>query len=101
MTNNTNPNALTFSRISSNKDWPAYSGVTSLRPFVVGRKNWLFSDSVVGATASANRYSLIETATPNGIEPYHYLRHLFHALPIANSIDDYKALLFWNFTLPD
>jgi len=63
---------------------------------VTGRKNWLFSDSVAGAQASANLYSLIETAKANGIEPYRYLRQLFQALPAAKGIDDYEALLPWN-----
>jgi transposase len=68
----------------------------AIRPFVIGRKNWLFSDSVGGAQASANLYSLIETAKANGIEPYRYLRHVFQALPKATTVDDYEALLPWN-----
>jgi hypothetical protein len=68
----------------------------AIRPFVIGRKNWLFSDSVAGAQASANLYSLIETAKANGIEPYRYLRSLFQRLPAAKSVDDYEALLPWN-----
>lgn len=52
----------------------------AIRPFVIGRKNWLFSASVNGAKASANLYSLIETAKANGQEPYAYLRHLFTQL---------------------
>ena len=67
----------------------------AIRPFVIGRKNWLFSDTVAGAQASANLYSLIETAKANGIEPYRYLRQLFQALPAAKSVDDYEALLPW------
>ncbi|VAW97098.1 Mobile element protein [hydrothermal vent metagenome] len=46
----------------------------AIRPFVVGRKNWLFGQSVKGVKASANLYSLIETAKANGLEPYAYLR---------------------------
>jgi transposase len=68
----------------------------AIRPFVVGRKNWLFSDSVGGAQASANLYTLIETAKANGIEPYRYLRQAFQALPAAKTVDDYEALLPWN-----
>ncbi|WP_394713379.1 IS66 family transposase [Desulfogranum marinum] len=49
----------------------------SIRPFVVGRKNWLFAGTPEGAEASAALYSLIETAKANGIEPYSYLRHIF------------------------
>ena len=45
----------------------------AIRPFVIGRKNWLFSDTVKGAKSSAIIYSLIETAKANSIEPYTYL----------------------------
>ena len=45
----------------------------AIRPFVIGRKNWLFSDTVKGAKSSAIIYSLIETAKANGVEPYAYL----------------------------
>jgi len=65
----------------------------AIRPFVVGRKNWLFSGSPKGAEASAAAYSLIETAKANGLEPYRYLRCLFEKLPSAKTTDDYKALL--------
>jgi len=57
------------------------------------RKNWMFSDTVAGARASANLYSLIETAKANGIEPYAYLRHVFTELPKATCVEDYEALL--------
>lgn len=67
----------------------------AIRPFVVGRKNWLFSASVAGAQASANLYSLIETAKANGLEPYVYLRHVFARLPQAASVEDVEALLPW------
>ena len=67
----------------------------AIRPFVVGRRNWLFADTVAGATASANLYSLIETAKANGVEPYRYLCELFAALPKATSLEDYEALLPW------
>jgi len=65
----------------------------AIRPFVVGRKNWLFSDSVRGVKASANLYSLIETAKANGLEPYAYLRHLFTELPKAETVEAIEALL--------
>lgn len=42
----------------------------AVRPFVVGRKNWLFNDQLDGASASATFYTLIETAKANGLEPY-------------------------------
>ena len=65
----------------------------AIRPFVVGRKNWLFSASVKGVKASANLYSLIETAKANDLEPYAYLRYLFAQLPAAQSVEDFEALL--------
>ena len=65
----------------------------AIRPFVVGRKNWLFAGTPKGAQASADLYSLIETAKANGLEPYRYLRYLFEKLPFAQSIEDYQALL--------
>lgn len=65
----------------------------AIRPFVVGRKNWLFSDTPEGADASAIFFSLIETAKANNLEPYQYLKYVFGKLPLAESTEDYKALL--------
>ena len=65
----------------------------AIRPFVVGRKNWLFSATPDGAHASAALYSLIETAKANELEPYWYLRYLFERLPAAKTTADYKELL--------
>jgi transposase len=65
----------------------------AIRPFVVGRKNWLFSGTPAGASASAAIYSLIETAKANGLEPYRYLRYLFEQVPLATTTEDYRALL--------
>jgi hypothetical protein len=70
-----------------------------IRPFVVGRKNWIFSDTVAGANASANLYSLLPTCAVNGVDGYQYLRALLVALPNAQSADDYEALLPWNIDL--
>ena len=65
----------------------------TIRPFVVGRKNFLFCDTVSGAHASANLYSLIETAKANGKEPYAYLRRVFAELPGAKTVEEIEALL--------
>jgi transposase len=65
----------------------------AIRPFVVGRKGWLFSDTVRGAEASANLYSLIETAKANGLEPYAYLRRVFQELPKAETLAEVELLL--------
>ncbi len=71
----------------------------SIRPFVVGRKNWLFSGTPEGAEASALLYSLIETAKANSLEPYAYLRYIFDKIPTASSLADYEALLPWNIVM--
>ncbi|MDG9918824.1 IS66 family transposase [Pseudomonas juntendi] len=68
----------------------------SIKPFVIGRKAWLFSDTAKGATASAQIYSLVETAKINGQEPYTWLRHILERLPHAQTVADYEALLPWN-----
>ncbi len=67
----------------------------AIRPFVVGRRNWLFSDTVKGAQSSANLYSLLETAKANGLEPTAYLRRVFTLLPAATTVADIDALLPW------
>lgn len=67
-----------------------------IRPFVIGRKNWLFSDTQKGAVASAQLYSLVETAKANGQEPYAWLRHALEQLPHASTVGDYESLLPWN-----
>jgi len=65
----------------------------AIRPFVVGRKNWLFADTVAGARASANLYGLIETAKANRIEPGAYLAYLFERLPGITLPEQLDALL--------
>jgi len=65
----------------------------AIRPFVVGRKNWLFSGHPRGAEASAFLYSLIETAKANALKPYAYLHYLFDQLPLAKTEEDYRSLL--------
>lgn len=65
----------------------------AIRPFVLGRKNWLFADTPRGAVASARLYSLIESAKANGLEPYAYLRRVFTELPAAQTAADIEALL--------
>lgn len=68
----------------------------AIRPFVVGRKAWLFADTPNGARASAIHYSLIETAKANGLEPYEYLREVLARLPYAETVEQMEALLPWN-----
>ena len=68
----------------------------AIRPFVIGRKAWLFSDTPKGAQASAIHYSLIETAKANGLEPCVYLTQVLKALPYADTVEKIEALLPWN-----
>lgn len=68
----------------------------AIRPFVIGRKNWLFSDTPAGAHASARLYGIIETAKANGHEPYAYLCRILRDLPKAKTVEDFEALLPWN-----
>jgi transposase len=65
----------------------------AVKPFVIGRKAWLFANTKTGAKASAALYSLVETAKINGLEPYHYLTQLFEQLPKANTPDALAKLL--------
>lgn len=74
----------------------------SIRPFVVGRKAWLFANTQSGARASATIYSIIETAKENGLNPFYYLTFLFEQLPNINTTDRnaVRQLLPWSETLP-
>ena len=71
----------------------------AIRPFVVGRKNWLFCKSDDGATAAANAYTLVETAKANGLDVLKYLNYVFQRIPMADGhpTDDFiEALMPWN-----
>ena len=68
----------------------------AIRPFVIGRRNWMFCDTQKGAAASAHLYSLVETAKANGLEPHAYLTEVYEKLPLATSLEDIEALLPWN-----
>ncbi len=71
----------------------------AIRPFVLGRKAWLFADTPTGAEASARLYSLNETAKANGLKPYADLKRVVEDLSVAIADnDDYaiNRLLPWN-----
>lgn len=65
----------------------------AIRPFTVGRRNWLFAGSPNGAAASAFMYSLVESAKANGWEPRAYLNTLFEHYPLASCDEQRRALL--------
>ena len=69
----------------------------SIKPFVIGRKNWLFSNSPKGARASSIVYSIIETAKENNLRPFEYLKFIFEALPNSSTC---PTLLPWSSSLP-
>ena len=91
----------------AHKQWPTLTGYVedgrlridnnltenAIRPFVVGRKNFLFCDNVAGFNASVNLYSLIETAKANSNEPHAHLRSVFTELPQATSVEEIEVLL--------
>ncbi|GBF32341.1 mobile element protein [Desulfocucumis palustris] len=64
----------------------------SIRPFTLGRKNWLFADTPKGASASAAVYSIVETAKANGLNVYTYLNYLFLYMPNTDHRNDPEAL---------
>ena len=66
------------------------------RTFAIGRRNWLFTQTVDGADASAFFYSLIETAKRCNISPYDYIEYVCTFGPYAKTEDDWNALLPWN-----
>lgn len=71
----------------------------SIKPFVIGRKNWLFANSPKGAGASATIYSIMETAKENGLNPYAYLVYILKTAPNLKLYDDLNALeslMPWN-----
>lgn len=71
----------------------------AIKPFVIGRKNWLFANTVSSANASAILYSLIETAKANGLTPFYYLHHVLKTLPERTKDDSLEDLLPWNVNL--
>jgi len=71
----------------------------AIKPFVIGRKNWMFSNTAKGAEASAVLYSIIETAKANGLIPFDYLKYLFEQLSGKPEAIDY--LLPWNVVLTE
>jgi transposase len=75
----------------------------SIKPFVIGRKDWLFANMLRGAKASAAIYSVIETAKENGLLPFQYLKYLFEQLPQlpdALNPEALEAYLPWSTSLP-
>ena len=76
----------------------------AIRPFVMGRKAWLFADTKKGATSSAIVYSIVETAKANNLNVYKYLTHVFSTMPgmdFRNNPSLLEDLMPWSSKLPD
>ena len=74
----------------------------AIKPLVMGRKNWLFANTINGAKVTCMMYSLVESAIINDLDPYKYILHLINALPDPNNIEfDYSTLLPWSSSLPE
>lgn len=73
-----------------------------VKPFVIGRKNWLFSNTPQGARSSCIAYSIVETAKLNNLVPFEYIKYLFEKMPEINvcNIEELDQLLPWSKVLP-
>lgn len=70
----------------------------SVKPFVIGRKNWLFSNTVNGATSSTIIYSIIQTAIANDLKPQKYLEYVFTQIKFGKDVSMY---LPWSEQIPE
>jgi len=68
----------------------------AIKPFAIGRKNWLFANSVEGAEAGATLFSFIETCKYHEVEPYSWFRYVFQQLPLCKTDEERVALLPFN-----
>jgi transposase len=64
----------------------------AIKYFAIGRKNWMFSDTVAGAQSSSVFYSFVVTAKLNGVDPYQAMKKIFDEVPLATTADDYDRL---------
>lgn len=71
----------------------------SIKPFVIGRKNWLFCNTPGGAKSSAIVYSLIQTAIENKLKPQAYLQYIFEQIQLHGS-EQVEAILPWSESIP-
>ena len=66
---------------------------SSIKPFVIARKNFLFAASQEGARALCVHFSLFRTAKLHGLDPYRYFVKIMKDIPYCQTVDDYEALL--------
>jgi len=77
-------------------DWSNNLSERLVKPFVIGRKNWLFCNSVSGANAGAVIFSITETCKHHQVDPYRYLRYVLTKLPLCQTLKDIESLLPYN-----
>ena len=70
-----------------------------IKPFVIGRKNFMFACTVAGAHALCVHFSLVQTAKAHGLDPYRYYAKVLEVLPTCCTVEDYEKLLPWKFEL--
>ncbi len=85
-------NFLKDGRLEIDNNWVE----NDIRPFALGKKNWMFNGSPRGANAGACFYSLIATCKANHIDPFKYLNYLFLQIPHCKTTEDYRKLLPYN-----
>jgi hypothetical protein len=68
----------------------------AIKPFVIGRKGWMFADSVEGAHAAATIFSLVETCKHHQVEPYDWFRYVLQVIPSCSTLEELEALLPFN-----
>lgn len=72
----------------------------SIKMFVIGRKNWLFSNTASGATSSATIYGIIQTAIANNLKPLYYLQYVFEQIQLNKDLN-VKDILPWSDKIPE
>jgi transposase len=71
-----------------------------IRMFVIGRKNWIFSNTANGAASSALIYSIVQTAMANNFKPEHYLRYVYEQIQLQKDLK-LENLLPWSDKIPE
>ena len=95
------PRAAAF--LQAKRCFPKREIISTVKPYVINRKNFLFSDTEKGADASAAVMSIIETAKRNNLDVYGYLLYLLTVLPEMGTDpteDQIKSVMPWSFALP-
>lgn len=88
---------LTTFRDDPNQELSNNAAERTVKPFVMGRKNWLFCNTAGGANSSAIIFSIIEIAKENGLKPFEYLKFLFENIRMGNDVAEFVP---WSEKIP-